>query len=230
MRTFDDGQRRAWTAFVAGSNVAVVGPAGCGKSRVLLSCIQEARQRYGTDAVLVMAWTWAAAGQIDGQSYHSHLGISTTDCSKEHTLELLMKKPRLRTRLEQSRVVVVDEAPTFPGRHFTQLEFVLRSLSPAHMQGEPWGGRQVLRTFRPNAVVVCLGGYPDRYWSVSCSVAFRGVPFLHLHPRAIMWPFLRALIVPDCSCWRSAPAWACYAGREQPGTLHVRNPDVAADG
>lgn len=133
VRTFDDGQRRAWTAVVDGYNVAIVVPAGCAKSRVLLSCIQQARQRYGPDAVLSMAWTWAAAGQIDGQSYHSHLGISTADCSKELTMKLLTKKPRLRTRLRQSRVVVVDEAPNYPGRHCTQREFILRTSSPAHI-------------------------------------------------------------------------------------------------
>jgi len=142
--SFDSGQRAAWDCFLRGENVAVVGPAGCGKSRVLMPCIAEARRRYGEKAVLVMSWTWTAALQIDGQTYHSYLGASPTDLSKERTLQMIRAKPRIRSNLEQSRVVVIDEAPTFPGRHFVLLEFVLRCLSAAHMQGKPWGGRQVL--------------------------------------------------------------------------------------
>lgn len=106
--SFDAGQRAAWAAFLGGCNVAVVGPAGCGKSRVLLPYIADARRRCGYDAVLVMAWTWAAAGQIDGQSYHSYLGISTSDCSQQHTLQIVMSKPRIRAKLEQARLIVID--------------------------------------------------------------------------------------------------------------------------
>jgi len=144
--SFDDGQRAAWESFSGTTNVAVVGPAGCGKSQVLLPCIADARLRFGNDAVLVMAWTWVAAEQIDGQSYHSYLGITPVESSKERSLEMVRSKPRICTKLQQSRVVFIDEAFTFPGRHFVQLEYVLRCLSPAHMQGEPWGGRQVIRT------------------------------------------------------------------------------------
>lgn len=145
--TFDSGQRAAWSSFLSGTNVAVMGPAGCGKSRVLEVCIAAARRLHGDSAVLVMSWTWAAAQQIGGRSYHSFLGIGPGDASKEKTLEDVRRKGRIRTTLELARVIVVDEAPTFPARHFTQLEFVLRALSEDCMQGEPWGGRQVLCTF-----------------------------------------------------------------------------------
>lgn len=142
--SFDAGQRAAWASFLSGANVAILGPAGCGKSRVLDSCISAARRLHGESAVLVMSWTWAAAMQVGGRSYHSYLGIGPGDCSKEKTLEMVQAKRRIRTNLELARVVIIDEVCIFPARHFTQLEFVLRSLSSADMQGEPWGGRQVL--------------------------------------------------------------------------------------
>lgn len=129
---------------MSGTNVAILGPAGCGKSRVLELCIVEARRLHGDSAVLVMSWTRAAALQIGGRSYHSFLGIGPGDSSKEKTLEDVRLKRLLRTTLELARVIVVDETPTFPARHFTQLEFMLRALSRDCMQGEPWGGRQVL--------------------------------------------------------------------------------------
>ena len=146
MASFDDGQRAAWSTFLEGANVAILGAAGCGKSRVLQECIAEARRSYGPKVVLVMAWTWAAAGQIDGVTYHSYFGLSPNETARQQTLEAVMSKTRIRKTLENSRVIVIDEAFIFPGRHFSQLEFVLRSLSPAHLQGEPWGGRQVIRT------------------------------------------------------------------------------------
>ncbi|OSX74665.1 hypothetical protein BU14_0275s0024 [Porphyra umbilicalis] len=135
--SFDQGQRAVWASFLSGTNVAVLGPAGCGKSRVLQPCIAAARRDHGDAAVLVMSWTWAAARLIDGQAYHSHIGASPVELSKERTLEMVMSKPRIRGILERSHVVFIDEAPTFPARHFSLLEFVLRSLSPTHMQGEP---------------------------------------------------------------------------------------------
>jgi len=176
--SFDAGQRAAWASFLGGTNVAVVGPAGCGKSRVLLPCIADARRRYGDAAVLVTAWTWVAAEQIDGRTYHSHLGLSPTESTKERTLEMVMAKPFIRSRLEQSLVVVIDEAFIFPGRHFTQLEFVLRSLSPAHMQGDPWGGRQVVRTF-------CLSSLFDNTFLSRVSLVATRAPLLRYVTRGI---------------------------------------------
>jgi len=139
--SFDGGQRASWESFSGTTNVALVGPAGCGKSQVLLPCIADAHRRFGDDAVLVMAWTWVAAEQINGQSYHSYLGIAPVESSKERSLEMVRSKPRICTKLQQTRIVFIVEALTVPGRHFVQLEYVLRRLSPAHIRGEPWGGR-----------------------------------------------------------------------------------------
>jgi len=55
--SFDDGQRAAWSTFLKGANVAILGAAGFGKSRVLQECIAEARRSYGPKVVLVMACT-----------------------------------------------------------------------------------------------------------------------------------------------------------------------------
>jgi len=132
--SFDDGKRAARESFSGTTNVAVVGPAGCGKSQVLLPCIADAFRRCSEDAVLVVAWTWVAAEQIDGQSYHSYFGVTPVESSKERTLEMARSKPRICTQLQQSRVVFIDVTFTFPGRHFVQFEYVLLCLSPAHMQ------------------------------------------------------------------------------------------------
>lgn len=91
--SFDVGQWARWATFVGGCNLAIVGLAGCGKSRTLLSCIAHVRRRYATHAVLFMAWTWAAAVQIVGQSYVSYLGMSTSISSQQQTLAVLMFKP-----------------------------------------------------------------------------------------------------------------------------------------
>jgi len=145
--SLDADQKGAWESFLRHDNVAVVGPAGCGKSRVLMPCILDARRRYGERAVLVMSWTWVAAQLIGGRTYHSFLGITPHELSKQRVLQSIMGKARIRSVLQQSRVVVIEEAPTFRSRHFIQLDFVLRNLSAVHMQGRPWGGRQVLSAF-----------------------------------------------------------------------------------
>jgi len=78
-----------------------------------------------------------AAEKIDGQAYHSYLGITPVEFSKVRTLEMMRSKPGICTKMQQSRIVFIDEAFTFPGRHFVQLEYVLRCLSRSHLQGEP---------------------------------------------------------------------------------------------
>lgn len=106
-------------------------------------------------------------------TYHSYLGLSSNEAARQQALEAVMSKTRIRETLENSRVIVIDEAFIFPGRHFSQLEFVLRSLSPAHLQGEPWGGRQVLRTSLWKSWCVSLLPTDDLVTAACCCV---GVP------------------------------------------------------
>lgn len=199
--SFDSAQRAVWASFLGGKNVAILGPAGCGKSRVLHPCIAEARRRYGDEAVLIMAWTWAAAYQIGGRSYHSYLGISPTEYSKQRTLEMVRANARIRVNLERSRVVIIDEAPTMTSHHFALLEYVLRSLSPAHMQGTPWGGRQVICTCGcQRSLILSI-----RYFFVVLLVKLVSISIVH-DTNAVVCAVFGFLLGPRLPCfWLGCP-------------------------
>jgi len=145
----DAKQSLAVRLVLAGTNVALVGPAGCGKSVVLRSLVDAGRQRFGADAVLVLAWAGSAAQLVGGVTVASVLRTTVGDPSKETILQRVLGDPAARNELRAVRMVVIDEAPTIQGRWLDRLEFVLRRTAPKPaLECSPFGGRSVLGTWR----------------------------------------------------------------------------------
>jgi len=130
---------------LTGTIVALVGPAGCGKSVVLRSLVDAGRQRFGADAVLVLAWAGSAAHPVVGVTVASVLRTTVGNSSKETILRQMLGDPVAHNELHAVRRVVIDEAPTIQGRSLDRLEFVLRRLSrKPGLECSPFGGRSVL--------------------------------------------------------------------------------------
>jgi len=117
----DAAQLEVARCALGGHNVATVGPAGCGKSTVLSMVVDAARQRWGESGVAVLAWTGSAAQLVGGKTVSSLLHVSVGDVSKESILSRILTNSDARQAIEAVRLVVIDEAPTIPGRWFERL-------------------------------------------------------------------------------------------------------------
>jgi len=128
---------------LGGRNVAAVGAAGCGKSTLLSLIVSVARRKLGDDAVVVVAWAGSAAQLVGGQTVSSLLRVSVGDVCKERILSRILSNPEAKRAITAARLVVIDEAPTIPGRWFDRLECVFRRIALPTMQCRPFGGRTV---------------------------------------------------------------------------------------
>jgi len=145
----DTAQVEVARCVLGGHNVAAVGAAGCGKSTLISLVVDAARQRWGESAVSVLAWTGSAAQLVGGKTVSSFLRVSVGDVSKERILSRILANTDARRAIEAVRLVVIDEAPTIPGRWFDRLEYVFRRVAPPTLQCRPFGGRTVFGTSRP---------------------------------------------------------------------------------
>lgn len=146
--TLDAAQEMALSMYHSGSNVALFGRAGCGKSEVLRRIVLAATSRWGKDAVAVTALAGSAALVIGGQTLYSLFGMDTRPLSREAWLRITMERPSVCKRLNALRVLVVDEICTLPASLFGRLGFVMRRVAPPHMQSLPFGGCQLVGAFR----------------------------------------------------------------------------------
>jgi len=80
----DTQQSLAVRLVLARTNVALVGPAGCGKSVVLRALVDAGRRRFGHDSVLVLAWAGSATQLVGGLTVSSVLRTTVGDRSKRN--------------------------------------------------------------------------------------------------------------------------------------------------
>lgn len=161
----DTHQRAALRAALNGTNVAVVGPGGSGKSEVLKHAVRCGQRRWGNAAVVVLAWRGSAAHLLRGMTLSSILRVTVGDPSKERIL-LRLCHPRnasLWRELLAVRMVVIDEGPTIAGRWLDRLEYVFRMAAPVLQQGRPFGGRVV---FGPYPLALSRRGLFRRLFSL----------------------------------------------------------------
>lgn len=141
----DGDQANACRHLFAGKNVALVGPAGYGKSVVVRAVVDETRKRFGPSAVLTLAWTGSAAQLVEGRTLASVLRTTVGDPSKESILRRVTGDAELLTVMKRTKLVVIDEAPTIEGRWMDRLEYVLRRTALTLVdECKPFGGRRIL--------------------------------------------------------------------------------------
>jgi ATP-dependent DNA helicase PIF1 len=133
----------------AGHNLAVTGPAGSGKTALITSMVNDLKS--GGKRVAVTASTAVAAINLglSAQTLHSFCGLLDGRYSPQvlvHRLSDDEAMPGVRTRLQLTDVLIIDEASMISERVLQMVDAVLRASrsSPA-----VFGGIQMIVVLDP---------------------------------------------------------------------------------
>ncbi|KAI6889288.1 hypothetical protein KC360_g3492 [Hortaea werneckii] len=136
----DAQQQEAYDDAIAGRNLFMTGPAGCGKStiiRMLISALQDLGKR-----VRICAPTGKAAEQIGGTTYHSFLKLNQgTNNNSIRQLEWKARASWLRPQLKDTDVLIIDEISMVQNEDLQRIDRMLRA---GRSSNEPFGGVQVI--------------------------------------------------------------------------------------
>ncbi len=132
-------QETALQILKSGKNVFLTGSAGAGKTYVLNQYIEYLRDR--AVPLSITASTGIAATHVGGQTIHSWSGLGIRDSLTKSDLEKIGKNRKVRQRLQQVRVLIVDEISMLSGSTLSCIDEILRYFK---MSFEPFGGIQVI--------------------------------------------------------------------------------------
>lgn len=132
-------QREALDILKTGVNVFITGPAGSGKTHVVNQYISYLREH--NVPVGITASTGIAATHMGGMTIHSWSGIGVKDDLTEHDLESIAEKPQLRKRMQETKVLIIDEVSML---HHFRLDLIDQVLKHVRKSDKPFGGLQVV--------------------------------------------------------------------------------------
>jgi len=132
-------QTQALEILKLGHNVYLTGSAGSGKTYLLNQYIRFLKNLHV--AVGITASTGIAASHINGHTIHSWtcLGIKNILTAKD--LNTIAKKKKVRDRILQSRVLVIDEISMLDAKRLDAIEQICQRIRKNH---NPFGGLQVI--------------------------------------------------------------------------------------
>jgi len=117
-------------------NIFLTGGPGTGKSFLIREFLNEC-----PETVPVVASTGAAAILIGGRTFHSFFGLGIMQGGAEAVVEKALKNKRLRKRLKQTSVLVIDEVSMLSGETLDAAEHIARAVKKSIL---PWGGIRVI--------------------------------------------------------------------------------------
>jgi ATP-dependent DNA helicase PIF1 len=132
-------QDEALALLKTGASIFLTGEPGSGKTHTVNRYI-EALKRAGIDYAYT-ASTGIAATHGHGITIHAWSGIGVRETLSRRDLDTLAANRRLATRMERTRVLIIDEISMLPARSLTLVDEVCR-----HVRGSsaPFGGLQVV--------------------------------------------------------------------------------------
>lgn len=132
-------QATALTLLKSGKNVFLTGSAGAGKTYVLNQYIQYLRER--NVPVAVTASTGIAATHMNGMTIHGWSGIGIKDTLTDSDLRNMREKKYLKDKLENAKVLIIDEISMLHKRQLDLVNTVLKFFKNPTL---PFGGVQVI--------------------------------------------------------------------------------------
>ncbi|MEK7653343.1 MAG: helix-turn-helix domain-containing protein [Patescibacteria group bacterium] len=132
-------QKQALEILKMGHNAFITGAAGSGKTHLLNEYVKYLKAR----GVLmgVTASTGVAATHMNGMTIHAWSGLGIRDKLSKHDLDNLVKKSYLRQRLDQAKVLVIDEISML---HHFRLDLIDKIIRAFKRVDAPFGGLQVI--------------------------------------------------------------------------------------
>lgn len=122
-----------------GHNVYLTGSAGTGKTYLINQYIEYLRVREVS--VAVTASTGIAATHIGGQTIHSWSGIGIKDVIKKEDLDRIRKNKSTVRRLQEAKVLIIDEISMLSGKVLTGVSDILKHFKKS---SQPFGGIQLI--------------------------------------------------------------------------------------
>jgi len=136
-------QARAADKACGGANCFFTGPAGVGKSYLLVYTIQKLKERWpGANEVAVTAPTGIAASHVNGVTIHSFGGIGLGKGSSDALLQKVQSNPAAAARWIAVKALVIDEISMLDSKLFDTLDFIARNVRGRLL--EPFGGIQLV--------------------------------------------------------------------------------------
>jgi len=132
-------QGQALDILKMGYNVFLTGAAGSGKTHVLNQYITFLRKKGVR--VGITASTGIAATHINGRTIHSWCGIGIQDQMYVNDFTRIFKNFKLKNRLLQSKVLIIDEISMLDDKRLDLVDQVVRKVRNSQL---PFGGMQVV--------------------------------------------------------------------------------------
>lgn len=137
-------QNEALDILKTGCNVFLTGEPGAGKTYTINAYVQYLREHSIQPAIT--ASTGIAATHIHGMTIHSWSGIGIKDTLTEFDLDHLSQNKTLYSRINKTKVLIIDEISMLSARTFSMVDMVCRIVKGS---SEAFGGIQV----------VCVGDF-----------------------------------------------------------------------
>lgn len=138
-------QKKAFQKFKEGENIAIIGSAGVGKSK-LIKTFEKHTKTNTNKKIAVCATTGIAAYNINGVTIHSFCGIGTGDGDVEYLIKKVYRKKLVRDKIVGIDIIILDEASMLSAELFEKLNIICQSIRKNKMF---FGGIQLVLSFDP---------------------------------------------------------------------------------
>lgn len=132
-------QSQALDILKMGHNVFLTGAAGSGKTYVLNEFIDQLKSQK--IPVGITASTGIAATHLNGMTIHSWSGVGIKDKLTDFDIKKLKEKSQLTKRLNETRVLIIDEVSMMHGNLLNMVDQICRELKDKE---KAFGGLQVV--------------------------------------------------------------------------------------
>lgn len=132
-------QSQALDIMKTGANIFLTGEPGSGKTHIINKYVSYLRS-CGIEPAIT-ASTGIAATHIGGMTIHSWSGIGIRSELSRHDLDKIITNKKYKKRLEDTKVLIIDEISMLPPEALNLVELVCRR---AKKNPQPFGGMQVI--------------------------------------------------------------------------------------